>query len=153
MTLLSNLYLATNHGCVFPCVGPVIDIKIRFNLFYMKELMLTQIRPCCNFQNTYLPSVNDALLVIRRRCNFRDGSIVMNYIADQGMYLTQIALNDSYWFSFLGLVLIHYTSSQPISVINQLCRLISSICYHAKSILGFAAVFLLPASHSFRPTY
>jgi hypothetical protein len=149
MTLLSNLYLAmTNHGCVCSCVGPVIDVKMRSNLFYREKLMLAQMRPCCSLQNAFLPSINDALLVIRPTCNFRDGTVVTNCMVDQATYLVQMAFNDSYCFAFLGLVPVHYTSSQPTSVTNQLSRLRSSASCHAETILGFAAVFLLMKSYA-----
>ena len=70
----------TNHGCVCSCVGPIIDAQIQHELFYKEKFMIIQIRPVLSMDgDVFLPSVYDALLVIRPSCNFRDGRVIKLY--------------------------------------------------------------------------
>lgn len=63
----------TNHGCVCSCLGPIIDAQMKCKVFYKEKFMIIQIRPVLLVvRDVFLPSVYDALLVIRPSCNFRD---------------------------------------------------------------------------------
>lgn len=44
--------------------------------------------------NVLLPSVYDALLVIRPSCNFRDGRVIINYTANFRQYFIELPFND-----------------------------------------------------------
>ena len=57
-----------NHGCVCSCVGPIIDAKMKCKVFDFEKFMIIQIRLVQRY--VFLPSVYDALLVIRPSCNF-----------------------------------------------------------------------------------
>ena len=63
-------FLKSNHGCVSSCVGPIIDAQMKSKLFNKEKFMIIQIRPPkAVVRDVFLPSVYDALLVIRPSCN------------------------------------------------------------------------------------
>ena len=81
----------SNHGCVCSCVGPIIDALMKCKVFYKEKFMIIQIRPVLLAAidtyrylprvlkpDVFLPSVYDALLVIRPSCNFRDGRVILS---------------------------------------------------------------------------
>ncbi len=124
----------SNHGCVCSCVGPIIDVQMKCKLFYKDKFMIIQIRPVSLVQrDVFLPSVYDALLVIRPSCNFRDGRVIQN--ANFRQYFIELPFHDGYLFALIHLIPANYRST-----LNYL-GLLSDI--NTKDIiLGFAPVFL-----------
>ena len=97
-------------------------------------------------QSVFLPSVYDALLVIRPSCNFRDGTVVTNYTARFRQYFMELPFNDSY---VLGLI--HLLPSNYRSILcSYYCSMCKEVCYMniRHLILGFAPVFLFIKSYS-----
>jgi hypothetical protein len=116
---------------------------MRSNLFYEDKLMIMYIRPVFIIRDVFLPSAYDALLVIRRRCNFRDGRVIINYTANFRQYFIQLAFHDGYLFGLLHLMPANYRSC-----CSWLSR--STVFQHLgqKIIFGFAPVFLLIKSYA-----
>ena len=81
-----------NHGCVCSCVGPIIDAKMKCKVFDFEKFMIIQIRLVVQ-RYVFLPSVYDALLVIRPSCNFRDGRVIENYTANFRQYFIELPFN------------------------------------------------------------
>ena len=94
-------------------------------------------------RDVFLPSVYDALLVIRRRCYFRDGRVIQNYTANFRQYFIQVAFNDGYLFGLIHLMPANYSSC-----CSWLAR--STMFQHLgqKILFGFAPVFLLIKSYA-----
>ena len=84
--------------------------------------------------------VYDALLVIRRRCNFRDGRVIKNYTANFRQYFIELAFNDGYLFGLIHLIPANYRSTLPLWEEHLHC--IDDI------INGFAPVFLFIKSYA-----
>ena len=59
-------------------------------------------------RDVLLPSVYDALLVIRPNCNFRDGRVITNYTANFRQYFVELPFNDGYLFGLLHLISANY---------------------------------------------
>ena len=103
--------------------------------------MIIQIRPVSLVQrDVFLPSVYDALLVIRPSCNFRDGRVIQN--ANFRQYFIELPFHDGYLFALIHLLPANYRStlhccSQEVCDINT-----------KDIILGFAPVFLFIKSYA-----
>ena len=104
--------------------------------------MIIQIRPVLLVvRDVFLPSVYDALLVIRPSCNFRDGRVIKNYTANFRQYFIELPFNDGYLFGLIHLIPGNYRST--------LHCFYSSMCQDARDIiLGFAPVFLFIKSYA-----
>lgn len=87
---LKMLIIQQNH----PTLGPIIDAINNTNLFYKEKFMIIEIRLMLSMLNVLLPSVYDALLVIRPSCNFRDGRVIINYTANFRQYFIELPFND-----------------------------------------------------------
>jgi len=136
-----------NHGCVCSCVGPIIDAQMRSNLFYKEKFMIIQIRPVLSIRDVFLASVYDALLVIRRRCNFRHGRVIKNYTANFRQYFIQLAFNDGYLFGLIHLIPANYRSTLGLWSRSRSIE----FGQQQKSytiINGFGAVFLFIKSYA-----
>jgi len=110
--------------------------------------MVTQIRPVSSMNgDVFLPSVYDALLVIRPSCNFRDGRVVKNCMVNFAQYFVELPFNDNYLFGLIHLIPADYTGT-----LHWLSRSSASGHLAAKSgddiILGFASVFLFVKSYA-----
>jgi len=103
--------------------------------------MIIQIRPVSLVQrDVFLPSVYDALLVIRPSCHFRDGRVLQN--ANFRQYFIELPFHDGYLFALIHLLPANYRStlhccSQEVCDINT-----------KDIILGFAPVFLFIKSYA-----
>jgi hypothetical protein len=138
----------SNHGCVCSCVGPIIDVQMKCKLFYKEKFMIIQIRPVSLVQrDVFLPSVYDALLVIRPSCNFRDGRVIQNIQnANFRQYFIELPFNDGYLFALIHLIPANYRSTLHSFYHIQL----QEVCdINTKDIiLGFAPVFLFIKSYA-----
>ena len=92
----------------------------------------------------FIPSVYDALLVIRPSCNFRDSRVIKNYGANQAEYYVELPFNDGYLSALAHLCCPNYSSLRYM----YHGRLLISMCKEVWDInergimLGFASVFL-----------
>ena len=132
-----------NHGCVCSCVGPIIDAKMKCKVFDFEKFMIIQIRLVVQ-RYVFLPSVYDALLVIRPSCNFRDGRVIENYTANFRQYFIELPFNDGYLFGLIHLIPVNYRSTlRHSSMCKEVCEInVRDI------ILGFAPVFLFIKSYA-----
>ena len=142
-----------NHGTICSCVGPMIDAQMKCKLFYCEKFMIIQIttHPVLAHLGLrlFLPSVYDALLVIRPSCNFRDGRVIKNYIANQAQYFIELAFNDGYLVGLIHLCCANYRSTYHGSFsIPSICKEQVAINHIGSIILGFAPVFLLIKSYT-----
>jgi hypothetical protein len=109
--------------------------------------MMTQIRPVLSVvRDVFLPSVYDALLVIRPSCNFRDGTVVKNCMANFGQYFVELPFNDSYLFGLVHLIPADYKSTLR-SFYSSMCREVCDMNTR-DIVLGFASVFLFVKSYA-----
>ena len=113
------------------------------------------------------PSVYDALLVIRRRCNFRDATLIKYPRVNEAVaYLSQLAFNDGHIFGLIHLppakfsiILCERTSLKRRDVVHWLsgmihhnpraksaCLMRSKPCHDI--ILGFAPVLIYIKSYA-----
>jgi len=94
-------------------------------------------------RDLFLPSVYDALFLIRPSLNFRDGRVIKNYTANFRQYFIELPFNHGYLFGLIHLIPADYRSTLDTSVWwTSLYRSTSST-----SILGFAPVFLFIKSY------
>lgn len=56
------------------------------------------------YKDVFLPSVYDALLLIRATCDFRDGRLIRNYAVNLTQYLIELAFNDGHLFAIMHLI-------------------------------------------------
>jgi hypothetical protein len=105
----------------------------------------------------FLPTVYDALLVIRPSCNFRHGTVIKNYIGNQAQYFAQLPFNDSYLMGLIHLCCADYRSEyHGTFVIPSVRSELADMDLGSSptpggivpSVLGFASVFLLVKSYS-----
>ena len=137
----------------------MIDAQMKSKLFYKEKCMIIQIRPVllpgglvrlhlfCYYEprDVFLPSVYDALLVIRPSCTFRDGTLIINYTPHQAQYFSELPFNDGYLIGVIHLLCTNYKSSYHGSFVsNEL----GDINRPRSPILGFAPVFLFIKSYS-----
>ena len=141
----------SNHGCLCSCVGPIIDAQMKCKVFYKEKFMIMEfIRPVLLVvRDVFLPSVYDALLVIRPSCNFRDSRVIKNYTANFRQYFIELPFNDGYLLGLIHLIPANYRSTldscYPLghSCVTEVCDInLRSI------ILGFAPVFLFIKSYA-----
>jgi F-type H+-transporting ATPase subunit beta len=94
--------------------------------------------------SVFLPSVYDALLVIRPSCNVRDGTVVKNYMANQAQYFAELPFNDGYLMGLIHLCCADYRSAYhgSFAIPSIYEPNLGSIT------LGFASVFLLIKSYA-----
>lgn len=107
--------------------------------------MMTLLRPVV-VRDVFLPSVYDAFLVIRPSCNFRDGTVVKNCMANFGQYFVELPFNDSYLFGLVHLIPADYKStlhSFYSSMLQEVCDINTR-----DIVLGFASVFLFVKSYA-----
>jgi hypothetical protein len=123
-------------------------MRLKHELFYKEKFMIIQIRPVLRVQNdVFLPSVYDALLVIRPSCNFRDGRVIKNYIVTFRQYFIELPFNDTYLFAVIHLIPCNYsTTLHWLSRSSALSHLVIGGGYDI--ILGFASVFLFIKSYA-----
>lgn len=62
------------------------------------------------YKDVFLPSVYDALLLIRSTCDFRDGRLIRNYAVNLTQYLIELAFNDGHLFAIMHLIPADYTA-------------------------------------------
>ena len=135
----------TNHGSVCSCVGPIIDAKMKCKVFDFEKFMIIQIRLVVQ-RYVFLPSVYDALLVIRPSCYFRDGRVIKNYTANFRQYFIELPFNDGYLFGLIHLIPANYRSTLH-SFYSSMCKEVCDINVR-DIILGFAPVFLFIKSYA-----
>ena len=141
----------TNHGCLCSCVGPIIDVQMKCSVFYREKFMLMQIRPVLSVgRDVFLPSVYDALLVIRPSCNFRDSRVIKNYTVNFRRYLIELPFHDGYLFGLIHLIPADYTSTLDSEATPFYASCVREVCdINLRPILlGFASVFLFIKSYA-----
>ena len=137
-----SIIIGTIHGSVCSCVGPIIDAKMKCKVFDFEKFMIIQIALVQRY--VFLPSVYDALLVIRPSCNFRDGRVIKNYTANFRQYFIELPFNDSYLFGLIHLIPGNYRSTLECFY-SSMCK--EGTCIR-DIILGFAPVFLFIKSYA-----
>ena len=90
------------------------------------------------FRDLFLPSVYDALFLIRPSHHFRDGRVIKNYTANFRQYLVELPFNHGYLFGLIHLIPADYRSTLDEKSPNIKADNI---------ILGFAPVFLFMKSY------
>jgi hypothetical protein len=78
-------------GCISCCVGPVIDVSLKCNVFFLEKRLVFQIG--CVYtvsRDMFLPSVYDALVVTRPSTHFRDGIVVTNRMLEFSEYFLSL---------------------------------------------------------------
>jgi F-type H+-transporting ATPase subunit beta len=115
---------------------------------------MAQIRPLCNLvRDVFLPSVYDSFALIRPSCNFRDGTLVKNCMADFGRYFVELPFNDSSLLGLIHLLPVKYLTTHSFWN-SGLHDTHSAMCKEAcemniRDILfGFASVFLFIKSYA-----
>ena len=107
----------SNHGCLCSSVGPIIDAQMKCKVFYKEKFMIIQIREVLLVvRDLFLPSVYDALFLIRPSLNFRDGRVIKNYTGRLIEYFIQLPFNDGYLFALIHLIPGDYRSTLDIPV-------------------------------------
>ena len=120
---------------------------MKCKVFYKEKFMIIQIRPVLLVvRDVFLPSVYDALLVIRPSCNFRDGRVIKNYTANFRQYFIELPFNDGYLFGLIHLIPANYRSTLR-SFYSSMCKEVCDINVR-DIILGFAPVFLFIKSYA-----
>lgn len=136
-----------NHGCVCSCVGPIIDAQMKCKVFTLEKFMIIQIILDSNIlQNVFLPSVYDALLILRPSCNFRDGIVIKNYTANFRQYFIELPFHDAYLFGLIHLIPANY-SLHLAGIYSGLLSELNDINLNT-IVLGFAPVFLFIKSYA-----
>ena len=107
--------------------------------------MIIQCALILSMRDMFLPSVYDALLVIRPSCNFRDGRVIKNYTANFRQYFIELPFNDGYLFGLIHLIPANYRSTLR-SFYSSMCKEVCDINVR-DIILGFAPVFLFMKSY------
>ena len=131
----------SNHGYLSSCVGPVIDVQMKAKIFTREKFMMTQLRPVLSVaRDIFLPSVYDALIVIRPSASFRDGTVVKNCLADLTQYFVEMPFNDSYFFALIHLIPADYKSTLK-SFYSTLEDEVTDM-NSRDVVLGFTSVFL-----------
>ena len=120
----------------------MIDAQMKSKLFYKEKCMISQIRPVLETRDVFLPSVYDALLVIRPSCNFRDRTLING--PNQAQYFIELPFNDGYLIAIIHLCCAKYSSSYYGTLFKEL----GDINRPSSPILGFASVFLFIKSYS-----
>merc|ERR1712061_601542 len=134
-------------GCLCSSVGPVIDVQMRCKVFMREKFMMTQIKPVLSLlRHLFLPSVYDALFIIRPQCNFRDATVVRNCMVDFGEYFVELPFNDAYLTALIHLIPAQYKSALNSSVWRSLTEEALSLSC-GDTVLGFASLFLLVKSY------
>jgi len=131
----------SNHGYLSSCVGPVVDVQMKSKVFTREKFMMTQIRPVLSVaRDIFLPSVYDAMIIIRPTSNFRDGTVVKNAMSNFSQYLCEMPFNDSYFFALIHLIPADYKSTLQ-SFYSSLAEEVEDM-NGRDIVLGFASVFL-----------
>jgi len=110
--------------------------------------MIIQIRPAgfVVILYVFLPSVYDALLVIRPQCNFRDGIVIKNYTVNFIKYFLELPFNNGYLFGLIHLIPANF-SEKLHSFYSSMCKEVLGKC-ESNILLGFAPVFLFIKSYA-----
>jgi len=127
-----------NHACLCSCVGPIVDVQIKSDLFYTERYMIRQMESnLSGYKDVFLPSVYDALLLNRATCDFRDGRLVRNYAVNFTQYFAELPFNDSSLFAMMHLIPADYRE-----------RLDSLLSCDSNDDLEMASLFLLVKSYA-----
>ena len=135
----------------------MIDAQMKSKVFYKEKFMIIQIRPVLqvvsgrNYEprDVFLPSVYDALLVIRPSCYFRDGTLIKNpRTPNQAQYFLELPFHDGNLVGLIHLCCANYRSRyHGTFVIPSMCLELGDINRPRSPILGFAPVFLFIKSY------
>jgi len=115
---------------------------MKSKIFSREKFMMTQLA----LRDVFLPSVYDALLVIRPSTHFRDGTVIQNCMANLGQYFVELPFNDTYLFGLIHLIPADYKSTLH-SFFSEMCKEIWEL-NSRDVILGFASVFLFVKSYA-----
>ena len=144
----------SNHGYLCASVGPIVDVQLRCKVFYREKYLISQIKDVVPItRDLLLPSIYDALILIRPSLTFRDGTVMSNYLVDFSRYLSEIPFNNSYLLALIHLAPIKYSTAldssnyQALHLEGRSLGPNISSCNSNPLILGFAALFLLVKSY------
>ena len=99
------------YGCVNSCVGPMLDVQMRSELFYQDKFLISQITPVFSLmRDLFLPSVYDAFLVLRPACHFRDARVLSHSTAHLREYFRELPFHESYFLGLIHLLPVNYSS-------------------------------------------
>lgn len=115
---------------------------MKSKVFSKEKFMMIQLV----LRDVFLPSVYDALLVIRPSTHFRDGRVIQNYTANLRQYFIELPFNDAYLFGLIHLIPANYRSTLH-SFFFEMCKEIWELNLR-DIILGFAPVFLFIKSYA-----
>ena len=105
--------LLSYSGSVCSCVGPIIDVQMKVNVFELDKLVLDfLIGPVVSLiaRDIPFPTIYDAMLIVRPLCNFKDGTVIRNTVVILSAYLSEVLFSDSYLLGFIHLLPIGYYS-------------------------------------------
>ena len=135
------------YGCVNSCVGPMLDVQMRSELFYQDKFLISQITPVFSLmRDLFLPSVYDAFLVLRPACHFRDASVLSHSTAHLREYFRELPFHESYFLGLIHLLPVNYSSrfqSFFFSISQEVCDR-----RFRDMTLGFAPVFFFMKSYA-----
>jgi hypothetical protein len=125
---------------------------MKVNVFELDKLVLDfLIGPVVSSiaRDIFLPTIYDAMLVIRPSCNFRDGTVMRNAMVAFSAYLSEIPFSDSYLLGLIHLLPIGYHSRySSCQTRYKHIHLEASEMTTENIILGFTSMFLLVRSYS-----
>ena len=100
-------------------------------------------------RDLFLPSVYDALFLIRPSLNFRDGRVIKNYTANFRQYFIELPFNHGYFFAVIHLIPADYRSRLDTSSKRSMPEgaTVSRSGEESAILLGFAPVFLFIKSY------
>jgi F-type H+-transporting ATPase subunit beta len=152
------------HGNLCSCVGPVVDVQMLTKVFSVEKFVYTHVQQWLGMQrDVFLPSLYDALIVLRPSIYFRHGNVIRladtssRAVCAQGSpgssprggrraslhdYLDQLAANDSYLCALYHLVPGRYHLN-CLSEVSESARDMSL----GDAVLGFTTLFLFLKSY------
>lgn len=135
------------NGSLSSCVGPVVDIQMRPNLFCHEKLVLSAVKPVLGLsRDLFFPSIYDAVFVIRPSVIFRDGTHISGLSEAHLAFFSSIPFNDSYLSAVLHLVPASYSTCMDSSVYSSIFNETQSMNEN-EVLLGFASMWSLLKSY------
>ena len=135
-----------NYGFVKAIVGPILDVQLSENILAQEMLVLDELRPLVSFtRDVVLPSVYDALLVLRPSCHFRDGVLLSNVLTGFESFLSDLPFHDAYLWSLISLLSLNYEKKGVLyqDVIHE-----ASDVNSLDVLVGFTSLFRLVKAYS-----
>jgi len=119
---------------------------MKSKVFSREKSVIGTLRPVLLMRDVFLPSVYDALLVIRPSCNFRDGTVVKNCMVNFGQYLVELPFHESQLLGLIHLIPADYKSTLDVSW-GLMCKEARDINLR-DLIYGLASLYLFVKSYA-----